>query len=104
MARCRSVLCTYRIGKVKAAFHLAEAIRQVEPDIVINMGTAGTIHHKVGDIFVCRHFIDRDMQKLAGLGLSYQLDTSACLNRKGSVSIGRSRLPVIPEIVFLQSY
>ena len=46
------------IGKVKAAFHLAEAIRQVEPDIVINMGTAGTIHHKVGDIFVCRHFID----------------------------------------------
>lgn len=71
------------IGKVKAAFHLAEAIRQVEPDIVINMGTAGTIHHKVGDIFVCRHFIDRDMQKLAGLGLSYQLDTSALLEQKG---------------------
>ncbi len=62
---------------------MAEAIRQVEPDIVINMGTAGTIHHKVGDIFVCRHFIDRDMQKLAGLGLSYQLDTSALLEQKG---------------------
>ena len=51
------------IGKVKAAFHLAEAIRQVEPDIVINMGTAGTIHHKVGDIFVeqkgfCKHWTE----------------------------------------------
>ena len=71
------------IGKVKAAFHLAEAIRQVEPDIVINMGTAGTINHRVGDVFVCRHFIDRDMHKLAGLGLSYELDTSALLEQKG---------------------
>ena len=60
------------IGKVKAAFHLAEAIRQVEPDIVINMGTAGTINHRVGDV-----------HKLAGLGLSYELDTSALLEQKG---------------------
>ena len=50
------------IGKVKAAFHLAEAIRQVEPDIVINMGTAGTINHRVGDVYgslcagVCLYF------------------------------------------------
>lgn len=36
------------IGKVKAAFHLAEAIQQVKPDIVINQGTAGTINHQVG--------------------------------------------------------
>ena len=49
------------IGKVKSAFHLSEAIQQVKPDIVINQGTAGTINHQVGDVFVCRHFVDRDM-------------------------------------------
>ena len=48
------------IGKVKSAFHLAEAIRQVQPDLVLNLGSAGTVNHQVGDIFVCRKFIDRD--------------------------------------------
>ena len=74
------------IGKVKAAFYLTEAISQVKPDIVINMGTAGTINHQVGDVFVCRHFIDRDMQKLANLGMSYKLDTSTLLEQKGFCS------------------
>ena len=47
------------IGKVKSAFHLAEAIRQVQPDLVLNIGSAGTVNHQVGDIFVCRKFVDR---------------------------------------------
>lgn len=71
------------IGKAKAAFRTADAIQQVQPDIVINMGTAGTINHQVGDVFVCRHFIDRDMQNLAGLGLDYKLDSSALLEARG---------------------
>ena len=58
------------IGKVKAAFHLTEAIRQVEPDLVLNFGTAGTVNHQVGDIFVCRKFVDRDMQKMTAFGLA----------------------------------
>ena len=29
------------IGKVKSAFHLAEAIRQVQPDLVLNIGMRG---------------------------------------------------------------
>ena len=33
------------IGKVKSAFHLAEAIRQVQPDLVLNIGSAGTVNH-----------------------------------------------------------
>ena len=57
------------IGKVKSAFHLAEAIRQVQPDLVLNIGSAGTVNHQVGDIFVCRKFIDRDMQKMKEFGL-----------------------------------
>ena len=34
------------IGKVKSAFHLAEAIRQVQPDLVLNIGSAGTVNHQ----------------------------------------------------------
>ena len=52
------------VGKVKSAFYLSEAISHAQPDLVVNVGTAGTIRHQVGDIFVCRHFVDRDMQKL----------------------------------------
>jgi adenosylhomocysteine nucleosidase len=52
------------VGKVKSAFYLSEAISHAQPDLVVNVGTAGTIRHRVGDIFVCRHFVDRDMQKL----------------------------------------
>lgn len=71
------------IGKAKAAFRTADAIAQVKPDIVINMGTAGTVNHRIGDVFVCRQFVDRDMQKLAEFGVEYKLDTSALLEAKG---------------------
>ena len=67
------------IGKVKSAFHLAEAIRQVQPDLVLNLGSAGTVNHQVGDIFVCRKFIDRDMQKMKEFGLECEIDSSALL-------------------------
>lgn len=42
------------VGKVKSAFYLSEAISHAQPDLVVNVGTAGTIRHQVGDIFVCR--------------------------------------------------
>lgn len=71
------------IGKVKSAFHLTEAIRQVQPDLVLNIGSAGTVIHQVGDIFVCRKFVDRDMQKLAGLGMECEIDSSALLETNG---------------------
>ena len=71
------------IGKVKSAFHLAEAIRQVQPDLVLNIGSAGTVNHQVGDIFVCRKFIDRDMQKMKEFGLECEIDSSALLEEKG---------------------
>lgn len=71
------------VGKVKSAFYLAEAINHGQPDLVVNIGTAGTIRHRVGDIFVCRRFIDRDMQKLTDLGMEYEIDSSDLLARKG---------------------
>lgn len=71
------------IGKVKSAFHLAEAIHQVQPDLVLNMGSAGAVNHQVGDIFVCRRFVDRDMQKMKAFGLESEIDSSALLAEKG---------------------
>ena len=71
------------IGKVKSAFYLSEAINHGQPDLVINIGTAGAIHHQVGDIFVCRYFVDRDMQKLADLGMESEIDSSTLLAEKG---------------------
>ena len=71
------------VGKVKSAYYVSEVLNQAKPDLVINVGTAGSIDCQVGDILVCRHFIDRDMQKLADMGLEYEIDSSALLVEKG---------------------
>lgn len=71
------------IGKVKSAYYLTDAIGRLQPDLVINMGTVGTVSHRIGDIFVCRRFIDRDMEKVKSLGVDYEIDTSSLLERKG---------------------
>ena len=71
------------MGKVKSAFYLSEAINHAQPDLVVNVGTAGTICHQVGDIFVCRHFVDRDMQKLVELGMEYEINSMDLLSQKG---------------------
>ena len=52
------------IGKTQAAASLAFALRSFSPDAVLNVGTAGTSRHHIGDILVARHFVDRDLQKL----------------------------------------
>lgn len=71
------------VGKVKSAFYLSEAIRHGQPDLVINAGTAGTVQHQVGAIFVCRHFIDRDMQKLVDFDVEHEIDSADLLAQKG---------------------
>ena len=68
---------------MKSAYYVSEVFNQAKPDLVINVGTAGSIDCQVGDILVCRHFIDRDMQKLADMGLEYEIDSSALLAEKG---------------------
>lgn len=71
------------IGKVKAAIRLMDALVQYTPDVVVNIGTAGTVNHNVGDLFVCRHFMDRDLQKVGALDLQYEIDSSSALNECG---------------------
>ena len=71
------------IGKVKSAFYLSEAINHAQPDLVVNVGTAGTLRHQVGDVVVCRRFVDRDMQKLTDFGMEYEIDSAELLAQKG---------------------
>lgn len=76
------VYCKTGIGKAKSAFALTDALSRYTPDLVVNMGTVGTLNHNVGDIFVCRRFIDRDMQKINALGVECEIDSSALLDER----------------------
>ena len=63
------------MGKVNAAKKTMRAICEYHPDMVINIGSAGTLNHKVGDIFVCNHFIDRDLRKVTIDGVISEIDS-----------------------------
>ena len=62
------------IGKVNAAMRTMHAICEYHPDMVINIGSAGTLNHIVSDIFVCNHFIDRDLRKVTLDGVVSELE------------------------------
>lgn len=56
------------VGKVNAAIAAMDAVQRHRPDLVVSMGTAGTLVHEVGDVVVCSEFVDRDLEK-TGLGM-----------------------------------
>lgn len=55
------------IGKVNAAYELTKAITIKKPELIINLGTAGSSHFSKGSVVCCTHFIQRDMD-VQGLG------------------------------------
>lgn len=61
---CELTFLKTGMGKVLSAFNLTKALCENRYDLVLNVGTAGTLNHKVGDIFVCHRFVDRDMEKI----------------------------------------
>jgi len=50
-----------QIGKVNAAYSLTQRIVTARPDIVVNMGTAGSRRHAGGCVINPTRFIQRDM-------------------------------------------
>lgn len=62
------------IGKVNAAMHTMRAICEYHPDVVINLGSAGTLNHKVGDIIVCNTFVDRDLRNVTLDGVISEIE------------------------------
>lgn len=55
------------IGKVNAAYELTKAIRKHKPQLIINLGSAGSNSFKRGEVICCTKFIQRDMD-VRGLG------------------------------------
>lgn len=62
------------VGKTKSACNLTKSICACKPDFVLNIGTAGTQKHKVGDIFVSTEFIDRDYEVMKLPDLGYEIN------------------------------
>lgn len=57
------------IGKVNAAYELTNAIRNKRPELIINLGSAGSNVFKKGDVVCCTQFVQRDMD-VRGLGFA----------------------------------
>jgi len=85
------------ITKPYAAARLAKAIVDFRPEVVINVGTAGTLSHSVGDIIVSTHFLDRDVQRQAFDSVSGELQTRCSL--KASLPSMISGTPVTDDFV-----
>lgn len=53
------------VGKVNATYSLTKAIHRHQPDVVINLGTAGSTAFNKGTVVCCNQFIQRDMEVTA---------------------------------------
>ena len=49
------------VGKLNAAFATAEAIKLYQPELVINLGTAGAVNQSPGELLEISAVIQRDM-------------------------------------------
>lgn len=62
------------VGKTKSATHLTKNICLHKPDLVLNIGTAGSFSNKVGDIIIATRFIDRDYEATKLPGIECEID------------------------------
>lgn len=72
--RCKRLITG--IGKVRSTLSLTKAIMEERPAAVINVGTAGSVSHRIGDIVVSRSFRDRDHAGLRLPGLLSEVSTA----------------------------
>ena len=73
------------IGKTKSAMRLTKHICERKPDLVLNIGTAGTVQHNVGDIFVVNRFIDRDFEVANLPNVTFEIDGMELLNSNAAL-------------------
>lgn len=76
---CKLIFVQTGIGKTRSASLLTKQICMERPDFVLNIGTAGTLTHRVGDIFIANRFIDRDYEAIRLPGVEYEIDGAALL-------------------------
>jgi adenosylhomocysteine nucleosidase len=72
------------VGKVNAAYNLTKIIANKAPNIVVNLGSAGSTKFNNGEIINCTKFVQRDMNvQPLGFGkwvTPFENDDSAILN------------------------
>lgn len=83
MPRCKFHYCRTGVGKVAAAIAVEQAIAHHKPDVVMNIGTAGSVHYKIGSVHLCHKFVDRDMEKLNNFGVPFEEDFTDAINKSG---------------------
>jgi adenosylhomocysteine nucleosidase len=71
---CTITYCETGIGKVNALLAVVDAIEEQKPDLILNIGTAGSVDREVDSIVICDTFVDRDMKKCKDFGATYHLD------------------------------
>jgi adenosylhomocysteine nucleosidase len=49
------------VGKLNAMYHLMKRVQQQKPSIIVNLGSAGSLEHKRGEVVCCTGFVQRDM-------------------------------------------
>ncbi|QZT38965.1 hypothetical protein K5X82_08720 [Halosquirtibacter xylanolyticus] len=73
--RFETLICG--VGKVNSSLNLLQYLYDYEPDLVINIGTSGSVKHKVGSIHWCNEFVDRDMEIVKEFGAPHRLNFSS---------------------------
>ena len=81
------------IGKVNAAYELTKAIRRHKPQLIINLGSAGSNLFKKGEVICCTKFIQRDMDVR---GLGFKLYETPFSNIDPMLSYG-IKIKALPE-------
>lgn len=81
------------IGKVSAAYHLTKKIYEKRPQLIVNIGSAGSTKFNRGDVVCCTKFIQRDMDVT---GLGYQKYETPLSGQEPVLSYG-IQLPGLPE-------
>ncbi|MBP1640526.1 MAG: nucleosidase [Bacteroidetes bacterium] len=71
---CTITYCETGIGKVNAVLAVIDAMADNKPDLILNIGTAGSADRDVDSIIICDTFVDRDMKKCKDFGVAYHLD------------------------------
>ncbi len=67
------------IGKVNAAMELTQEIQRNRPELIVNLGSAGSSSFRKGEVVCCTKFIQRDMD-VRGLGFEkYETPLSGIL-------------------------
>ncbi len=81
MPNCNFHYCKTGVGKVSASVAVSRSIDFYHPDLVINIGTAGSVDYEIGSVHLCCKFVDRDMEKLQSYGVPFYIDFTDEVNK-----------------------